>query len=140
MTQGGFGAVLKIADNSGTLIAVTKVIDFEFPEFEKILADVTSHDSPSGYAEHIATGKRMLNEFTVTLLWDRDQDTHHKMVAAFDSDLPVNMSTEDPDGVEVIAFSAHVRTISRIAEQEEGYRAEVGIQPTGIPSITYTSA
>src|SRR3990172_4189479 len=118
-TQGGFGAVLKIADNSGVLIAVTKVIDFEFPEFEKIVADVTSHDSPGGYAEHISTGKRMMNEFSCTLLWDRNQDTHHKIVAAFDSDASVNMSAEDPDGTEVIAFAAHIRTLGRVAEQEE---------------------
>lgn len=137
--QGGYGAKLKISINS-VLTVVASVIDLEFPEFQKILADVTAHDSPSGYAEHIATGKRSLEEFSCTLLWDRDQDTHHNIVAAFASDASVNMSVEDPDGIEVIAFAAHIRSLGRIAEQEEGYRCEVGIQPTGVPTITYTSA
>lgn len=131
--QGGFGAVLKI-DVSG-LTAVTHVKDFEFPEFEKILADITAHDSPGGYEEMIATGKRKMNEFTCTLVWDIGETTHAAMVAAFDSDDAVNMSTEDPDGLEVITFAAHVQKLGRIAEQEEGYQCEVTIKPTGIPLV-----
>lgn len=137
--QGGFGAVLKITV-SASLTAVTHVIDYEFPEFEKILADVTAHDSPGGYAEFIATGKRQMNEFTCKLLWDRDSVTHQAVVAAFDSDQPIEMSVEDPDGNEVIAFDAHVSKLGRIAEQEEGYVCDVSIQPTGLPNITWTSA
>lgn len=132
--QGGFGAVLKITVAS-SLTAVARVRDFEFPEFEKILADVTTHDSPGGYAEHIATGKRQLNEFTCTLVWDREEATHDAIVAAFDSDDAVEMSTEDPDGSEVIVFDAHISKLGRIAEQEEGFTCEVSIQPTGIPTI-----
>lgn len=135
--QGGFGAVLKIGS---PLAAVAHVEDFEFPEFEKVLAEITGHDSPGGYAEHIATGKRRLNEFTCTLIWDKSTATHTAMVAAFDSDAAVPMSAEDPDGSEVIAFSAHVNKIGRISEQEEGYKAEVTIQPTGQPNITSPSA
>lgn len=131
--QGGFGAVLKI-DVSG-LTAVTHVKEFEFPEFEKILADITAHDSPGGYAEWIATGKRQLNSFTCTLVWDVAETTHAAVVAAFDSDDAVNMSTEDPDGFEVITFAAHISKLGRIAEQEEGFTCEVEIQPTGIPLI-----
>lgn len=131
--QGGYGAVLKI-DVSG-LVAVTHVRDFEFPEFEKILAEITAHDSPGGYAEHISTGKRKLNEFTCTLVWDISETTHAAMVSAFDSDAAVSMSTEDPNGYEVIAFDAHITKLGRIAEQEEGYVCDVSIQPTGIPTI-----
>lgn len=131
--QGGFGAVLKI-DVSG-LQAVAYVKDFEFPEFEKLLADITSHDSPGGYQEMISTGKRQLNEFTCQLVWDVSQTTHDAMIAAFDSDDPVDMSAEDPDGTEVIAFAAHVSKLGRVAEQEEGYVCDVTIKPTGQPSI-----
>lgn len=132
--QGAFGSVLKI-DVTASLTAVTHVTDFEFPEFEKILAEITAHDSPGGYAEYISTGKRRMNAFTCRLTWDVSQATHAAVLAAFDSDDPVNMSAEDPDGSEVIAFSGHVAKLGRIAEQEEGYSCDVTIQPTGIPVI-----
>ena len=131
--QGGFGAVLKI-DVSG-LTAVAYVKDFEFLEFEKLLADITSHDSPGGYREMISTGKRQMNEFTVQLVWDVSQSTHAAMIAAFDSDAAVDMSAEDPDGTEPIEFSAHINKLGRIAEQEEGYVCDVTITPTGEPVV-----
>jgi predicted secreted protein len=131
--QGGYGAVLKITVSG--LQAVTHVMDYEFPEFEKILAEITAHDSPGGYAEWISTGKRKLNSFKVKLVWDIAEATHAAVVAAFDSDSAVNMSVEDPNGYEVIAFAAQVSKLGRIAEQEEGYACEVEIQPTGVPTI-----
>lgn len=137
--QGGYGAVLKITVTA-SLTAVAHVRDFEFPEFERVVAEITAHDSPGGYAEYISTGKRKMNEFTCTLTWDKSEATHQAMLAAFNSDDPVEMSTEDPNGVEVIAFDALVTKIGRQAEQEEGYSAEVSIQPTGIPAITGTGS
>ena len=131
--QGGYGSVLKI-DVSG-LTAITHIMDFEFPEFEKIIAEITAHDSPGGYAEFISTNKRKLNSFVVKLIWDVNETTHAAVVAAFDSDEAVAMTAEDPDGNEVIAFDAIVTKLGRIAEQEEGYSCDVEIQPTGIPVI-----
>lgn len=136
--QGGFGAVLKITV-SAVLTAITHVEEFEFPELEKILAEITAHDSPGGWAEHIPSGKRVANAFTCTLTWDRSQATHAAVVAAFDSDDAVGMSTEDPDGLETIAFQAHIAKMGRITDQEGSYQCEVEIQPTGIVSITYAS-
>lgn len=132
--QGGFGTVVKINVTS-TLTAVAYAQDIEFPEFEKILADITGHDAPGGYEEIIATGKRKMNEFKLKLTWDVSQTTHAAMLAAFNSDDVVGMSVEDPDSTEVIGFDAHVQKLGRIAEQEEGYVCEVTIKPTGIPTI-----
>jgi predicted secreted protein len=132
--QGGFGTVVKITVTS-SLVAVTHAQDIEFPEFEKILADITGHDAPGGYEEIIATGKRKMNAFKLKLTWDTAEATHAAMVAAFNSDETVAMSVEDPDGDEVIAFDAHVAKLGRVAEQEEGYVCEVEIKPTGIPVI-----
>ncbi len=131
--QGGYGAVLKI--NVSGLVVVTHVMDHEFPEFEKILAEITAHDSPGGYAEFISTGKRKMNAFTCKLVWDIGETSHAALVAAFDSDDAVGMSVEDPNGYEVIAFDAQISKLGRIAEQEEGYACDVEIQPTGIPTI-----
>jgi len=47
------------------------------------------------------------------------------------------MNVTSPDGSdEVIAFSAFITKIGLIAEQEDYYKAEISIQPTGKPSIT----
>lgn len=126
--QGGFGAQLTIGGS-----AIAHIVDFEFPEFEKILAEITAHDSPGGYAEHISTRKRKMNSFTCRLTWDINQATHAAIVAAFDSDDTVDMVASDPDGDEEISFAAHVFRLGRIAEQEEGYACDIEIQPTGIP-------
>jgi len=125
--QGGFGTVVKITVTAA-LTAITHAQDIEFPEFEKILADITGHDAPGGYEEIIATGKRKMNEFTCKLTWDVAE-------ATFNTDNTVQMSVEDPDGSEVITFDAHVSKLGRIAEQEEGYVCDVTIKPTGIPVI-----
>jgi hypothetical protein len=134
MRQGGFGTTIKITVTA-SLVAITHAQDIEFPEFEKILADITGHDAPGGYEEIIATGKRKMNAFKVKLTWDVSETTHAAVIAAFNSDNTVAMSVEDPDGDEVITFDAHVAKLGRVAEQEEGYVCEVEIKPTGIPVI-----
>lgn len=130
--QGGFGTKIKI-NVSSVMTAIVFAQEIEFPEFEKILADITGHDAPSGYDEVIATGKRKMNAFKVKLTWDIAQVTHAAVKAAFNSDSAVQMSVEDPDSYEVITFNAHVAKLGRITEQEEGYVCEVEIKPTGAP-------
>lgn len=70
-----------------------------------------------------------------TFTWDIAEVTHAAVQAAFSSDLPVDMSVQDPDGDEVISFSAHVQKLGRVTKQEEGYTCAVTIQPTGQPTI-----
>lgn len=132
--QGGFGTVIKITVTSA-LTAITHAQDIEWPEFEKILADITGHDAPGGYEEIIATGKRKMNAFKLKLTWDVSEVTHAAVLAAFNTDETVLMSVEDPDGDEVIEFQAHVAKLGRVTEQEEGYVCEVEVKPTGIPTI-----
>lgn len=133
--QGGYGAKIKIKITS-VLTVIVHAMDIEFPEFEKLLADVTAHDSPGGYQEMIATGKRQMNAFNVVLLWDKAEATHTAVQAAFNSDLPVDMSVEDPDSTEVISFSAHITKMGRVAKQEEGYTCKVEVKPTGQPTFS----
>jgi predicted secreted protein len=132
--QGGFGLVLKI--NTGALTTVVDLIDCSFPEQKKILADATTHDSTGGYREWIATGVRELSEATATVIWDDAQATHAQFLTSFAADTAVNMSIQDPDGQEVIAFAAHITGIKRIDEMEGLYKAEITFQPTGAPTIT----
>jgi len=137
--QGGFGAKLRI-NISSVMTAIVHIEDFEFPELEKLLVEVTGHDSPGGWSEQIPTGKKRANAFTCTLTWDRTQSTHQAVVAAFDSELPVELEAADPDEVETIAFEAHINKMGRITDQEGSYQCEVEVTPTGLVLIDYGSS
>ncbi len=134
-SQGGFGLIVKITV-SASLTAIADLLDGEIPEFEKFLAEMTPHNAIGGYAKHVATGKRKMNEFKVTLGWDSDEVTHAAIIAAFDSNDPVTMNVVTPGADETIEFSAHVSKIGRLSPQEDGYKCDVTIQPTGAPTIT----
>src|SRR5215208_853864 len=133
--KGGFGltVMIKIATS---MTAIAEVIDGEIPEFEKFIAEMTAHGSTGGYAKYVATGKRKMNEFKMTLGWDSDDATHAAILAAFDSNGPVQMAIVSPDATdEVIGFSAHISKTGRIAPQEDGYKCDVTIQPSGAPTL-----
>lgn len=133
--SGSFGTILKITIST-TLTAVTHMVDVTFPKQVKELADNTAHDAPSGYRTMIATGVRKLEAFTAKLEWDADDTTHAAVLTAFASDSPVNMSIEDANSTETVAFSAHIKSIGRVTPLSDVYTAEVEIEPTGAPTIT----
>jgi hypothetical protein len=134
-SKGGFGLQVKI-DISNTMTALVDVLDGEIPEFEKFLAEMTSHSASGGYATHVATGKRKMNEFKLTLGWDSDEATHAAVLAAFAGSPTVDMAVLSPDGAdEVIAFSAHIFKLGRVSPQEDGYKCDVTVQPSGAPTM-----
>lgn len=142
--QGGFGLQAKIVV-SAAMTAIVELIDGEIPEFEKFVAEMTGHSASGGYAKWVASGKRKMNEFKMTLGWDSDDTTHAAVLAAFDSNSAIAMTIYAPDGSdEVISFSAHVKKLGRIAAQEDGYKCEVAIQPSATPTmvtkITFTGS
>lgn len=133
-TQGGHGVVLKV--NTGSLTTVVNLMDVDFPEQEKYLAEATFHDSSSAYLEYISTGLRNLSEFEAILAWDDTETTHAQLVTSFNADTTVGMSIEDPLGQETIAFDAHIRKLGRVSKSRELYQCKVTIQPSGGPTIT----
>jgi len=135
MVQGGFGVVVSI-DVGTVLTAIAKIVDMDYPALIKVLAESTAHDSTAGYAEHVATGKRTVDAFNCTLTWDTSESTHAAIVTAFDSDAAVSFSIADPDGDETLAFEGHLARMVRESKQEDVYKCEVEIQPTGQVSIT----
>jgi predicted secreted protein len=134
-TRGGFGVQFKI-DIASTLTAIVDVLDGDLPKFVKVLAEMTGHDAAGGYAKHVATGKRRIEAYNLTIGWDKDEATHAAVQAAFDSDDPVNMEVITPGTDESLAGLAHVFEVGRVSEQEDGFQAEVAIQPTGQWTIT----
>lgn len=132
--SGGYGVTVKI-EISSVLTAIADVADVEFPEFEKYLADSTSHGSTGGYVEYISSGVRECKEFKMTLTWDKTANTHAALVTGFNSDSTVNMSIMDPKGQETISFAAHIRKLGRVAKIKAKYECTVTIQPSGQPTI-----
>lgn len=133
--SGGFGLVVQI-DVSGTPTALVHVLDMDIPEFMKFIAEMTGHDSAGGYYEAVDTGKKRVQPFPVTLGWDVGEATHTAILTAFNSATPVTFSVEDPAGGETISFECLVERVKRVSKQEDGYKAEVTIHPTGQPTIS----
>ena len=129
--QGGYGLAMTI--NGAALVQVETA---DMPSFMKFIAEATGHDSPSGYYEAVATGKRRIEPLNVTLFWDKNAASHSAVLAAFNADTAVLFTSADPDADETIAFRAHVERIGRMTQQEEAYRAEVALHPTGTATIT----
>jgi predicted secreted protein len=130
---GGFGCVLRI--NTGSLTAIVDVVELKWPEQERTVADITAHDSTSGWAEYIATGMRKMSEFTATVVWDDVVATHAALLTNLNASTAVGMDMRDPATNETISFSAFVTKIARSGEPDDAFKAEITFQPTGVPTI-----
>lgn len=134
--QGGFGLTAKI-DISSTLTAIVDVLEgSEIPKMKKVIAEMTPHNATGGYAVRVATGKRSLESFKLVLGWDAAEATHAAMQTAFDSNDSVDFSVASPGDNEDLAFACHIEEIARVPGQEDGYKSEVMVTPTGAPTIT----
>jgi predicted secreted protein len=133
--SGGFGVQLKITI-SASLAVIAQLKDMDLPEQVAKTADVTTHDSTSGYAEKIKTGLFELTTFTATLVWDDSIVSHTGVVAAFSATTPVTMNIVTPSSAETIAFSGFVTKLGRESKQDGALMCKVEITPTGAPTIT----
>ena len=131
----GFGVQVKI-NVSSTLTAIAQVKKFKYPDFEKKVVDVTTHDSTGGWAEWLASGKFEMSDAQLTLEWDKTLSTHAAIVTAFSSLAPVDMTFQDKDGTEIVAISAIITKMGRTSEQDGALECDVTIKPTGQPTIT----
>ena len=129
--QGGFGLDLTL--NGTTIVGVEDVDEVSFMKF---IAETTAHDSPGGYYEATPSGKRRIEPLSVVMFWDVGEATHAAVLAAFNADTASQFSWSDPDGEESIEFNAHVERIGRISQQEDAYRANVDLHPSGTATIT----
>jgi len=133
--QVGYKAKIKFTISS-VLTAIAFVDELAFPEFERMMVEGTSHDSPSGYAEQFSTGKRSLSEFTIKIFWDAKAATHAALMTSFNSETAVAITVEDATATEIIAFNAFVTKLSRASGQDDMLTCDVTIMPTGAPVIT----
>lgn len=132
--QGAFGVILKI--NSGSLTTIANVEDIDDWVLDRILAEVTAHDSSGGYAEFVPSGKRMMPAFSATITWDDSITEHQSIITNWAAETTVGFSISDPDGTETLTFSGYIKTIARMGKQDGAYRAKITIQPTGAITLS----
>jgi predicted secreted protein len=130
-TQGGLGTTLTYNSQS-----ITKIMEVDWPEVEKVLADVTAHDSSSGWEEFIATGKFVAADFTVTVLWDKALAGHAALLTAYTAKTSHAFSLVAPGSAITVAGTAFVSNVEEQAEMEDGYKAVITFAPTGNVTIT----
>jgi hypothetical protein len=129
--QGGFGLSLTL---NGTVIVGVDSVDEIL--FRKYIAESTGHDAPGGYYTAVETGKKRIDPYGMAIFWDVNEATHADVLAKFDGVAEVQMSYADPDGDETIEHMAILEQLGRIAAQEDAYRANVLVHPTGTATIT----
>lgn len=132
--QGGFGCLLKI--NTGSLTTIVNIEDIDDWVLDRIIAEISAHDSTGGYAEFVPSGKRMMNPLSFTCVWDDAETTHQAIITNWAAETTVGFSLSDPDGTETLSFSGYIKTIGRMSKQEGAYRAKITLQPTGVVTLT----
>jgi hypothetical protein len=134
MAVGGFGITWKITDTTKKIVVGVK--DLKFPEQANVLADVTTHDAPSGAPVFAATGLKGATTFEATLVWDSSAVTHGVLVTLEGSGAANAMTLEDSAGDEVLGFSGIVKSLRRESEQDNVLLMKVVVQVTGPITIT----
>lgn len=129
-------ANMPLVINVGEITAIVDVVENDFPKFKEMLAASTGHEATSGYYQGTASGKRRIDPFSLTLAWDKSEETHTQVMNRFIFDATFEMEMQDPDGNETIAFSAHLEEVERKGESENIFLSTVSVHPTGPPTIT----
>jgi predicted secreted protein len=130
-TQGGLGTTLTYNSQS-----ITKIMEVDWPEIEKVLAEVTAHDSTGGWEEFIATGKFTASDFTITVLWDKALAGHGALLTAHNNGTAHAFSLVGPGTALTVSGSAFVSSIAEESDMEDGHKATITISPTGNVTIT----
>jgi len=134
----GFGSVYKI-DVSASLTLMVKVESCGPITWEKVLDEVTTHDSTGGYKEMADTGKRMVNPFDVVLIWDQAQATHDAVRDAFVGTSAVTWYSGSATGGDTLQTEMFVHKMELSMAQDKINRLKLTVQPTGAPTGTVTA-
>lgn len=134
--QGGFGVDWTITVGTVAGTSVANVKEISFPVIANKLADITAHDSASGYTEQLATGRKEPAQFEATLTWDVAETTHAQLVTLAGSGASNAMTIEDTGSAETLSFSGIVVSIERMSDMDDALLAKVTVAVTGAITIT----
>jgi predicted secreted protein len=144
MSDGGFGVTFNIGDgavaSSPTYTAIASVKTWNGVEIASIMSEVTAHDSPGGYREHIPSGLFEVTDIELGLAFDIGEGTHanasgglvhamlNKTLLAYQIVLPDTGST-------TWTFDAYVQKVKMESPKEEHIMATVTLKITGQPTL-----
>jgi hypothetical protein len=128
--QGGFGCVIQV-DVSATPTTIPNVVDATPPKLEPVMADITAHDSAAGMNEFIPSGRVNTSELTFTIVFDESATTHAELRTLAGSKAVATYVFKDSATTETLTFEGYVAGFQRVSAQDDAYKVEVTIRPTG---------
>lgn len=132
-----FGTILKRGDGGGpeTFATIAQVTNVTGPGYSADTADVTAHDSPSGFREFIATLVDS-GEVTLELVFDPDAVTHIGLRTDMVARILRNFQLIWPDASNSQTdFAAYVTGIEPSAPVDDALRASVTLKVNSTPTV-----
>lgn len=134
-----YGTQLKMHDGGspGTYATISEVKDISGPGYTRDTIDVTSHSSPDGWEEVLASFKRS-GELTYDLNYNPDDPTHNIDTGVFsvldsvDGKRSFQLVWPDDHGLQ---FDALVTGFEPASPVTDARTASVTLKPTGAPTI-----
>jgi hypothetical protein len=143
--SGGFGVVFKIGStimaSTPTYTAIANVESLNGLEIEAVMADITAHDSPGGFAEKIPTGQFKVADVELGLIFDATEATHANaaggLMYALLQRTPLAYQIQFPNANHTTwTFDANVSKINTSSAQNEAIKAKVTLVVTGQPTLS----
>ena len=130
-----YGTKFKRKSNTDTWEEIGGVHDISGPSLEADSIEVTAHDSPDGFREHIQ-GMKDGGEVTLELRFDPSDDKHKDLLQDYvdgdNHDYKVLFPDEDKTEWE---FEAHITSYEPSAAFEDDLTASVTFKISGKPTI-----
>lgn len=141
-----FGSQFKIGDgdlaSTPTYTTVAQVKNIGDVATALRMAEVTNHGSSGGWAEHIPSGIKDVEDISITLVYDAAQATHANaaggVIHAHLNETKLAYQIVLPDtGSTTWTFEAYVTNVNtQIGEGEDALMQEITIKITGAPTLT----
>lgn len=119
-----------------TLAPVAYISNIGGPSLAADTEDVTTHDSPGAWEEHVVTILRS-GDVSLDIVYDPTEETHDAstgLLSLLDSRIPVGFSIEFPDETEW-AFAAFVTGFEPSAPVDGALTASTSLKVTGAPIL-----
>lgn len=130
-----FGTKLKRGDGGGPEVftAIAQVTDIKGPQLKRDTYDVSDHDSPSQWEEHIGGFKR---SGEVSLDINYDPSVHNSLLADLNDATPRNYQMVFPDSPpSTWSFKAILTGFEPGAPHDDKLTASVTFKVTGVPTF-----
>lgn len=135
----GFGVQLQVSDGASTFTTVAEVTSLSGPELSTETADVTHHQSPGAWEEHVPTILRS-GEVSATINYLPTDSTHDNSAGVLSllsgkTQRDYKIIWPDASSTEWTLPSCIVSGFSPSAPTDDRLSAEVTLKPSGQPTL-----